>query len=36
MRLDAGGALRRYYPLDDVGQAEYEQWIEAGRPGLQQ
>lgn len=33
MRLANGGALRRYYPLDEVGEAEYRQWDEAGRPG---
>jgi regulator of RNase E activity RraA len=32
MKLSAGGSLRRYYPLDDVGQAEYEQWVADGRP----
>lgn len=32
MKLRHGGALRRYYPLDDVGQAEYEAWVAAGRP----
>lgn len=33
MRLAEGGALRRYYPLDEIGQAEYEQWVAEGRPG---
>jgi regulator of RNase E activity RraA len=33
MRLAEGGALRRYYPLNEVGQAEYEAWDAAGRPG---
>lgn len=32
MRLAQGGALRRYYPLDEVGRAEYEQWESDGRP----
>jgi len=36
MKLSQGGALRRYYPLDDVGQAEYEEWDAAGRPGIDQ
>lgn len=31
-KLSEGGALRRYYPLDDVGQAEYEKWVADGRP----
>ena len=31
MRLAAGGALRRYYPLDEVGWAEYEAWVAGGR-----
>lgn len=26
MRIDAGGALSRYYPLDDEAAAEYEDW----------
>lgn len=26
MKLEAGGDLRRYYPLDPEGQAEYEAW----------
>ena len=34
MRLKAGGALRRYYPLDEEGQAEYQQWIADGRPDV--
>jgi len=29
MKLEAGGDLRRYYPLDAVGQAEYEAWRRA-------
>lgn len=33
-KLMQGGALRRYYPLDDVGQAEYAAWEHAGRPPL--
>jgi regulator of RNase E activity RraA len=33
MRLDQGGALRRYYPLDEVGLREYELWKTSGRPG---
>ncbi|WP_328472844.1 ribonuclease activity regulator RraA [Streptomyces sp. NBC_00448] len=33
-KLALGGALRRYYPLDDVGRAEYEEWEAAGRPPL--
>lgn len=33
LKLTAGGALRRYYPLDDVGRAEYEEWEAGGRPG---
>jgi regulator of RNase E activity RraA len=32
LRLGQGGALRRYYPLDEQGWAEYEQWEAAGRP----
>jgi len=35
LRLAQGGALRRYYPLDDVGHAEYEQWLVDGRPGIE-
>ncbi|GAA2940328.1 dimethylmenaquinone methyltransferase [Microbacterium luteolum] len=31
-KLAQGGALRRYYPLDDVGLAEYEAWERDGRP----
>lgn len=34
MMLKAGGALRRYYPLDEVGYAEYEQWVKDGRPNV--
>jgi regulator of RNase E activity RraA len=34
LRLANGGALRRYYPLDETGQAEYEEWEAAGRPGM--
>ena len=34
MKLRAGGALRRYYPLNEAGQAEYEQWIADGRPQI--
>ena len=26
MKLAEGGSLRRYYPLDESGQAEYEVW----------
>ena len=26
MKLAAGGSIRRYYPLDEIGQAEYEAW----------
>lgn len=33
-KLALGGALRRYYPLDEVGRAEYEEWEAAGRPPL--
>ena len=33
LRLAQGGALRRYYPLDDEGWAEYRDWEAAGRPG---
>jgi regulator of RNase E activity RraA len=33
MKLDQGGALRRYYPLDEVGSREYEAWKQNGRPG---
>jgi regulator of RNase E activity RraA len=33
LRLAQGGALRRYYPLDEEGQREYEAWEAAGRPG---
>ena len=33
LRLSQGGALRRYYPLDEEGRREYEQWDAAGRPG---
>lgn len=32
LRLAQGGALRRYYPLDDEGMREYEAWDAAGRP----
>ena len=32
MKLREGGALRRYYPLDEVGRSEYEAWVVAGRP----
>jgi len=32
MRLKAGGSLRRYYPLDEVGEAEYLKWEADGRP----
>jgi regulator of RNase E activity RraA len=31
MRLRHGGALRRYYPLDETGEREYRQWVEQGR-----
>lgn len=34
MKLRAGGALRRYYPLNEAGKAEYEQWISDGRPQI--
>ena len=30
MKLRQGGALSRYYPLDEVGQREYEEWLAAG------
>ena len=30
MKLQQGGALSRYYPLDEVGQREYEEWLAAG------
>jgi regulator of RNase E activity RraA len=33
LRLSQGGALRRYYPLDEQGWVEYEQWEAEGRPG---
>ena len=33
LRLSQGGALRRYYPLDEQGWAEYEHWESSGRPG---
>jgi regulator of RNase E activity RraA len=26
IKLAAGGSIRRYYPLDEIGQAEYEVW----------
>ena len=32
MRLQQGGALRRYYPLDETGEREYHQWVQEGRP----
>ena len=32
MKLSQGGLLAQYYPLDEVGRAEYEQWIAEGRP----
>ncbi len=32
MKLQEGGALNRYYPLDEVGRREYEEWVSAGRP----
>lgn len=35
LKLGRGGALRRYYPLDDVGQREYELWEAAGRPPIE-
>jgi regulator of RNase E activity RraA len=34
LKLATGGALRRYYPLDEVGRAEYEQWEADGRPDV--
>jgi regulator of RNase E activity RraA len=33
LRLSQGGALRRYYPLDDVALAEYQSWVADGRSG---
>ena len=30
MKLQQGGALSRYYPFDEVGQREYEEWAAAG------
>lgn len=33
-KLHAGGALRRYYPLDEVGLREYHEWDSAGRPPI--
>lgn len=33
-KLHAGGALRRYYPLDDVGLEEYHAWERDGRPPI--
>lgn len=33
-RLRQGGALRRYYPLDEFGHAEYERWVADGQPDL--
>jgi regulator of RNase E activity RraA len=32
MKLDQGGDLRRYYPLDEVGRAEYSEWVRSGHP----
>jgi len=29
MKLSEGGSLKRYYPLDATGQAEYEAWRKA-------
>ena len=26
LKLAEGGALQRYYPLDEEGQCEYEEW----------
>lgn len=34
LKMARGGALRRYYPLDEVGWAEYEKWEADGRPLL--
>jgi regulator of RNase E activity RraA len=31
LRLQRGGALRRYYPLDEIGEREYREWVQAGR-----
>ena len=31
MKLAAGGSLKRYYPLDATGQAEYEAWAKRKR-----
>lgn len=31
MKLAAGGSLKRYYPLDAAGQAEYEAWAKRKR-----
>lgn len=30
LQLSRGGALRKYYPLDDEGRTEYEDWVRAG------
>ena len=29
MKLEEGGHLRKYYPLNDEARAEYEEWREA-------
>ena len=31
MKLAEGGSLKRYYPLDAAGQAEYEAWAKRRR-----
>lgn len=36
VKLAQGGALRRYYPLDEVGQREYDEWVASGRPALEE
>ena len=34
MKLREGGALSRYYPMDEKGEREYQAWEAAGRPGV--
>ncbi len=35
IKLQEGGALRRYYPFDEVGKREYEEWLAAHKEGDQ-
>ena len=36
MKLEEGGRLDKYYPLDDEAQVEYEAWLRAGKPPARQ